>query len=68
MSCSECERRRRYMSADPEMYRGDDMRCTAHQELDNQLRCFSCAGTSPESIEGRCRDCGVFAPYRRDYK
>ena len=32
MSCSECDRRRRYMSADPEMYRGEDTRCTPHQK------------------------------------
>ena len=31
MSCSECERRRKYMSADPEMYRGEDTRCNTHQ-------------------------------------
>lgn len=31
MSCQECERRARYMAADPEMYRGEDTRCEAHQ-------------------------------------
>lgn len=34
MSCLDCERRRKYMSADPEMYRGEDTRCDAHQKAD----------------------------------
>lgn len=42
-SCSECDRRRRYMAADPEMYRGEDTRCEAHRRdagrlSDEQLR------------------------------
>lgn len=44
MSCAECERRARYMAADPEMYRGEDTRCEMHQaqareaELRNQVK------------------------------
>lgn len=30
-TCPECTRRRAYMAADPEMYRGDDTRCDAHR-------------------------------------
>lgn len=30
-TCPECSRRRAYMAADPEMYRGDDTRCDAHR-------------------------------------
>jgi len=32
-SCAECERTRRYMAADPEMYRGEDSRCSAHRRV-----------------------------------
>lgn len=31
--CKECERVKRYMSADPEMYRGEDHRCDRCIEL-----------------------------------
>lgn len=30
-NCQECERKRKYMASDPEMYRDEDWRCTAHQ-------------------------------------
>lgn len=33
MSCILCDMTRKYMSADPEMYRGDDTRCEAHQRI-----------------------------------
>ena len=34
MFCSECERVRRYMSMDPELYRGEDHRCLAHRRIE----------------------------------
>lgn len=33
MICQACESRRRFMSADPEMYRGEDMRCNSCMEI-----------------------------------
>lgn len=37
MSCAECDRRARYMAADPEMYRDEDTRCDAHQAVHGRL-------------------------------
>ena len=38
MTCKACDERAAYMAADPEMYRGEDKRCDAHQidKLDAQ--------------------------------
>lgn len=33
MGCLECERVNRYMSADPEMYRGEEHKCEYHKKL-----------------------------------
>ena len=33
MDCEACERVKRYMAADPEMYRGEEGLCSAHQRI-----------------------------------
>ena len=37
-ACPECSRRRAYMAADPELYRGDETRCEAHRPSDDAAR------------------------------
>lgn len=48
MSCSECDRVRKYMASDPELYRGEARRCVDH--LDAYV--MTGDGTDPPRLEG----------------
>ena len=59
MSCEACYTRRRYMAADPEMYRGDDRRCDAHQKIASQAqRIEELEDLVPHPGDGSCDRCG----------
>lgn len=67
MGCAECDRVRRYMSADPEMYRDEDHRCEAHKKLAEMAKDERVMGVLADevrrrglTIQAQCSTCGLY--------
>ena len=66
MGCLECDRVRRYMSADPEMYRDEDHKCPAHRKLAEMAKDKNVMRVLADEVRRRglliqatCSSCGL---------